>query len=184
MSVHRIGASAPRDRRRVAPHKTWRERRWPSFITWRWAGPAQVGWTHCPQRELLLLLLLLPRRPRHPSILKNLRQAQGRAERAGHGGAGPGRSPPSGRPRAAAGSRRAKAPRRAPGGRPRSRADRPSAAAAAPPGSHRVRAAGSPLDARAPDARLRASGPRRGGAVGGVSPAGPGRRRSLSAQYG
>jgi hypothetical protein len=188
MSVHRIGASAPRDRRRVAPHKPWRERRWPSFIIWRWAGPAQVGWTHCPQRELLLLLLLLPRRPRHPSILMSLRQAPGRAVRAGHGVVGPEGSPPSGRPRAAAGSRRAKAPRRAPGGRLRSRADRPSAAAAAPPGrapgSHRVRAAGSLLDARAPDARLRASGPRRGGAAGGVSPAGPGRRRSLSAQCG
>jgi len=166
----------------------WRERRWPSFIIWRWAGPAQVGWTHCPQRELLLLLLLLPRRPRHPSILKSLRRAEARAESAGGvrglGGVDPGRSQPSGRPRAAAGSRRAKVPRRAPDGRLRSRADRPSAAAAARPGSLRAQAAGSLLDARAPDARLRASGPRRGGAAGGASPAGTGRRRSLSAQCG
>jgi hypothetical protein len=27
----------------------WRERRWPNFILWRWAGPAQGGWTHCPR---------------------------------------------------------------------------------------------------------------------------------------
>jgi hypothetical protein len=61
MWVHRVGASAPRDRRRVAPHKPWRERRWPSFIIWRWAGPAQDGWIHCLRRALLRI----PRTPVH-----------------------------------------------------------------------------------------------------------------------
>jgi hypothetical protein len=187
-----VGASAPRNRRRVAPHKPWRERRWLSFIIWRWAGPARVGWTHCPQR--VLLLLLLPRRPRHPSILKSLPRPEGRAKRAGHvaaaglGVVGPGGSQPSGRPKAAAGSRLAKAPRRAPGSRPRSRADRPSGAGAARPGrapaARPAPAAASPLGGRAPDVPRRAGGPRKGGAAGGVSPAGPTRRRSLSAQYG
>ena len=183
----RVGASAPRDRRRVAPHQTWRKRRWPSFIIWRWGGRAQVGWTPCPQRVLLPLLLLLPRRPRHPSILKSLPPAEGRVGRAGRGVVGPGESRPSGRPRAAAGSPRAKAPRRAPAGRPRSRASRPNAAAAARHGRapvSRPAQAGSPLVGRAPDARLRGSEPRRAGAAGGVSRAGPGRRRSLSAQCG
>jgi hypothetical protein len=197
MSVHRVGASAPRDRRRVAPHKPWRERRWPSFIIWRWAGPAQVGWTPCPQR--VLLLLLLPHRPRHRSILKSRPRVEGPVGRAGHRVAGPAASPRSGRPRAAAaGSRPAKGPRRARVGPPRSRASRPSGAAAARPArapvSRLVREAGSPLaaralaaralDARALDARPRGSGPRRGAAAGAVSPAGPGRRRSLSAQCG
>ena len=184
MSVHRVGASAPLDRRRVAPHKPWRKRRWPSFIIWRWAGPAQVGWTHCPQRVLLLLLLLLQRRPPHPSPLMSLPPAEAPVERAGPGVGGPEGSRPSDRPRRAAGSRPVKAPRRAPAGRPRSRANPPSAAAARlgrAPVSPPAQAAGSPLDARAPNARLRGSGPRR---AGGVSPVGPGRRRSLSAQCG
>ena len=39
----------------------WRERRWPSFIIWRWGGPDPAGWTRCPWRALALLLP--PRRP-------------------------------------------------------------------------------------------------------------------------
>ncbi len=195
MSVHRIGASAPRDRRRVAPHKTWRDRRWPSFIIWRWAGRAQVGWTPCPQRVVLLLPLLLLRRPHPPSILMSRPPAEGLVERAGRGAvgheaAGPGGNQPSGRPKAAAASRLARAPRKAPAGRPRSRANHRSVVAAArhgrAPGSPPAQAAesplapavGSPLDGRAPAGRPRGSEPRRGVAAD-ASRAGPGRQRSL-----
>jgi hypothetical protein len=34
----------------------WRERRWPSFIIWRWGGPDPAGWTRCPWRAHALLL--------------------------------------------------------------------------------------------------------------------------------
>ena len=203
MSVQRVGASAPLDRRRVAPHKTWRDRRWPSFIIWRWAGRAQVGWTPCPQRVLPLLLLHLLRRPHPPSILMSRRPAEGRAERAGHGvvdhgAAGPGGNQPNGRLRAAAASRPARAPRKAPAGRPRSRANRQNVVGAARPGrapgsppaqgpgsppaqragSPLAQGAGNPLDGRAPPGRPRGSEPRRGVAAG-VSRVGPGRQRSL-----
>jgi hypothetical protein len=58
------GASSPRDRRRVAPHMRLEERRWPNFILWRWAGPAQGGWIHCPRNPPRLPLP----RPHDPSI--------------------------------------------------------------------------------------------------------------------
>src|SRR5918992_1477933 len=119
----------------------WRERRWPSFIIWRWAGPAQGGWIHCPRKAPRLLL---PRRHRHPSISMSLRRAGVRPAPHGlrPGGSRPGRR--SGEPR----SRLA----RAPGVRP------------AP-------AAASPVRARAPAGPRRASAPRRDVAVGGGNPA-------------
>lgn len=42
----------------------WRERRWPNFILWRWAGPAQGGWTHCPRNPPRLPLP----HPHRPSV--------------------------------------------------------------------------------------------------------------------
>jgi hypothetical protein len=38
-----------------------RERRWPSFIIWRWAGRALGGWIRCRWRTSLLQLLPPPR---------------------------------------------------------------------------------------------------------------------------
>ena len=141
MSVNRVGASAPLDRRRVAPHKPRRERRWPSFIIWRWAGPAQDGWTHSPQR--VTLLLLIPRhRPRHPSTLKSLLRAEGRVRRAALGPVAPGKS----RPRRPAGSRLAKPPSQPGGrpGRPPARDGRPRVRLVRPPSARPASPVGPP----------------------------------------
>ena len=54
-------------RRRVAPHLRWRELRWQSFTTWRWAGPALAGWIRC--QWITRRLPLLPRR-RHRTTWK------------------------------------------------------------------------------------------------------------------
>jgi hypothetical protein len=70
MSHRSVGACAPPDRRRVAPHLLERKRRWPSFIIWRWAGPALDGWIHC--RWKAPLLVLPPRRPRRLATLVSL----------------------------------------------------------------------------------------------------------------
>jgi hypothetical protein len=63
---------APRDRRRVAPHLRWRELRWPSFITWRWAGPARAGWIRCQWRTRRPPVP--PRRRLHTTISTRHRQ--------------------------------------------------------------------------------------------------------------
>ncbi len=161
----------------------WRERRWPNFIIWRWAGPAQDGWTLCPRKEPLLHL---PRRRRRRSISMSPLPDGGRAP-AAPGGAGPGRSQLLARPSGAARSPLGKAPRRVRAGRPSDpAAGRPSGAAAAPPArapaARPGRAAGS-LPGRAQPARVGAAPPhgagqRRAEAAAGVSPAATGRRRS------
>jgi hypothetical protein len=61
-----------------------RERRWPNFIIWRWAGPALDGWIRCPWSQPLLPHPLpqhpppLPRpaRPRrlHPGLARQRRR--------------------------------------------------------------------------------------------------------------
>jgi hypothetical protein len=150
----------------------WRERRWPNFIIWRWAGPAQGGWTPCPRKEPLLHL---PRRRRRRSISMSPRPNGGRA-RAARGGAGPGRSHllarPSGAARSPPGKVLGKAPRRVRAGRPSEpAAGRPNGAAARAPAERAQ-------PARAGPAPPHGAGQRRAEAAGGVSPAATGPRRN------
>jgi hypothetical protein len=78
-----------------------RERRWPSFTLWRWAGPALDGWIRCRWRARPLLP---PHRRPHPMApLRSQRRAAGQAQ--------PGRA--GNQPR----SRARKAPRRQQGRR-------------------------------------------------------------------
>ena len=126
-----------------------RERRWPSFIIWRWAGRAQDGWTLFRWITLLLQTPVpLPRRHRRsmmassrhpvPGQLGHERRLPGRAGR----GSLPGGNQPAGNPAAGSPPRNpARSParnqrnaqrRRGPGSRPVARplASRPRAAAA------------------------------------------------------
>jgi hypothetical protein len=133
-----------------------RERRWPSFIIWRWAGPALDGWTPCPWRAHPLLLP--PQRRRHTVISMSRRPANpGLLAHA----VVPARRRPNGRRSEPARSRLARAPRRA--------------LVDPPDGPNRLRRAAvarlgrvpvSPLAARAHAARRRANGLRRAGADG------------------
>jgi hypothetical protein len=179
----------------------WRERRWPNFIIWRWAGPARGGWIHCLQRAPP------PQRPAHPHPLTSTnplpRGDRVEANPAAVPGAGArlGKSLADGRPRAQARSQLGKGPRRAlasllsvapsrPNGavvNPRRRVGvaRPGRAHANPHG--RVagsRLAGSRLAGRVPVGPLRAKAPRRAVAAGDgrpltlCDPAAPGPRRS------
>jgi hypothetical protein len=151
----------------------WRERRWPSFIIWRWAGPAQGGWIHCPRNPPLLLL---PRRHRHPSTSMSLRRHGEARARAPHEPR-PGGSRPAGRRSGRARSLLAKAPKRAPAEPPGKGPNRPSgeprSRLARVPGVRPARAAAGPARGRALGGPPRASGPRREVAVeaGGGSPA-------------
>jgi hypothetical protein len=59
-----------------------KERRWPTFIIWRWAGPVRAGWTPClrslpPPRR--------PRRQRHPPIPPPTARPHPMSGRAGQG---------------------------------------------------------------------------------------------------
>jgi hypothetical protein len=136
-----------------------RERRWPSFIIWRWAGRALDGWIRCRWRTPLPQLP--PPRRRHSPITKNRRNAPGlpvreerrprrlalkgrprnparelgrRAPRRRHEGLPPGRVPRS---------QRRSPPGRAPGGVPSAGNPRPVRVRLNQhPGGERRRAAG------------------------------------------
>jgi hypothetical protein len=156
----------------------WRERRWPNFIIWRWAGPAQAGWTPCPRKAPHLLL---PRRRRRRPLTLMSPPRAGVPKAPLAPAAVPGRSRlPAVQRNGAARSRPAAVPRRAPAAPPNAQASRPSAPDGNPParapGSLPVLVAAS-LPVRAPDALPPRSGPRR--VVGAaVSRAAPGPRRS------
>ena len=113
-----------------------RERRWPSFTLWRWAGPALDGWIRCRWRARPLLLP--PRRPHPMAPLRSQRRAAGQA-------------PPS-----RAGNLPRSRARRAPRGQQRRREDRRSVRLVRAPGRVarlRVRPVGQPSVrlARAPE---------------------------------
>ena len=98
----------------------WRERRWPSFIIWRWAGPAQAGWIRCRWRTPPPRL---PPPDLHPSMtsmspprLAPVPPRGRRAPRRDPGRAAPGRPAPANR-RSAPREPRSR-PGRAPGRRP------------------------------------------------------------------
>jgi hypothetical protein len=91
------------------------ERRWPSFISWRWAGPGLVGWIRCPWRAPPLQLP--PPRLRHSTTLMS-RRPLGQNPRAG--AAPHARRQPSGPPRNPARRQPEKAP-----GSPRREPNRP-----------------------------------------------------------
>lgn len=130
----------------------WRERRWPSFISWRWVGPAQAGWIRCRWRTPPLRL---PPPDLHPSMTSmsppRLAPVQPRGRRA------PGRVP-----RRAVPASRPSAPSEPRSQRERAPGRRPSEAAGRRLGNQPVRVPGSPPK------RARGSGPRRaaGGADG------------------
>jgi hypothetical protein len=100
----------------------WRERRWPNFILWRWAGPAQGGWTHCPRNPPRLPLP----HPQRRSISKSRLPAVGLVARP------PGRlvAPPV-KPPGQPGVRRARLPAKV--GRPLARPVGPPSARPASP---------------------------------------------------
>jgi hypothetical protein len=146
-----------------------RERRWPSFIIWRWAGRALDGWIRCRWITVLLqapVPLLHPRlmtaTSRHPVPGQH---ARGRRLR---GRAGPKSLPPGNQPAAnpAAGS-----PPRSPAGNPlngqRRRAPR-NRRANRPPGSRPGSPAGSRPRGAAAEAQsvAGANRPRRAAAAG------------------
>jgi hypothetical protein len=85
-----------------------RKRRWPSFIIWRWAGPALDGWIRCRWR--MFLLHRLPPHP-HSTIIASRRPDPGRPV---HEKRPPRRRLPGSRPRNPARER----PRRPPGSPP------------------------------------------------------------------
>lgn len=130
-----------------AAHAFGGSERWPSFIIWRWAGPALDGWIRCRWRTLLLQRPPPP--PRRTTTTTSLRPVPSRPVR---GGRPPERGLPRSQPRSPARNRPGKpltrAPRRPPGNRPpRSPpgnlpASRPRKAPVAPPsaGSQRGRA--------------------------------------------
>jgi hypothetical protein len=150
----------------------WRERRWPNFIIWRWAGPDQDGWIPCPRKAPRLLL---PRPRRHPlPSMSPLRLDVPRGPAAP--AARPVRSLPAGQRNGGAKSRPAVVLRRLPAEPKRpsgADAGRPARAPVNPP----VQAAGNQPVARAP-VLPRGSGPRRVAAGGGANPTAPGPRRS------
>jgi hypothetical protein len=139
-----------------------RERRWPSFIIWRWAGPALDGWIHCPWRAPPLLLP--PRRRRHTATLKSCR-------RRGRDPAAPGEDPARRRPRDRLNGPAGRAPRRAAASPPREPepARRGVAARLGRALANHPRVA-SPRAGRALAAPRRGNGASRVGAVGGGSP--------------
>jgi hypothetical protein len=122
-----------------------RERRWPSFIIWRWVGPALAGWIRCrwripplrlPPREphlttnSLSLQLLLGPLPLGESVRRRRPPGrQLRGERRRLPGKAPGRQPGVG-------------PGRALGNRPRRARVRAPSAADRPPGNVPRRVAG------------------------------------------
>jgi hypothetical protein len=124
-----------------------RERRWPSFIIWRWAGPARDGWTRCRWRAPPLLLP--PRRQPHMARRKPRQAGLGLHLRAG----GPARRRPRDRQSGQSPLRKVPAVLKA-GEHPRRRA-------VARPG-----VAGSRLGARVPAGRPPGNGPKRAAAAG------------------
>ena len=121
-----------------------RKRRWPSFIIWRWAGPALDGWIRCRWRTSLLQRP--PPHHRHTTTITNRRPAPRRPVR---GERPPRRRLPESRPRNPAGERQRRVPRRRPGGPPPRRppenqlANRPRKALSAGNRPGRVRHPGS-----------------------------------------
>jgi len=128
-----------------------RERRWPSFIIWRWAGPALAGWIRCrwrvpplrlPPRDLhRSATSMSPRRP-VPAPLNPRESAPRRAQR-GSRPRGPGDEPrnrlrraPKRQPEGAPGRRRGRPPVNRPGRAP----ERPQSGAGRPRGSGQRRA--------------------------------------------
>jgi hypothetical protein len=177
MSIHRERLGASRPAAGGAAHAFGRERRWPSFIIWRWAGPAQGGWTHYPRKAPLL-----PPPRRHHPLISMSHQPAGVRKRGPARGPGPGGSRPLVPPREAPRSRPVRAPRRALAGPPSGRARRLSGVAvprlARVPGSLPGPAVASRRHARVAAVPPPASGPRKDGAAGGASPGAPGPRRS------
>jgi len=106
----------------------WRERRWLNFIIWRWAGPAQDGWTPCLRKAPSPL----PRHPRHPSTSQSPPEAA--ATLPGPVAAGGPLVARPGRPPARAGG-----PLARPAGPPSVRPERPRAKGVARHGSRRGR---------------------------------------------
>ncbi len=90
-----------------------RKRRWPSFILWRWAGPALDGWIRCRWRTPLLRRPLP--HPHRTATITSLRPVPGRPVRRERP---PRNRPPESRPgnpaRNPARRRQGGAPRRAP----------------------------------------------------------------------
>jgi hypothetical protein len=173
MSHSPVGAHAPRDRRRVAPHMRSGGARWPSFISWRWAGPGLDGWTRCPWRAPPLQLPP-PRLRRSATSMSRRRLGQNPPA----AGAAPARRQPSGRPRKPARRQPGRAPERALASplREPNRLRRV-------PGGPLGRAPASPPRGRALADLPPGNGRRRAGAGGGGRPssgfpAGPGPRRS------
>jgi len=132
-----------------------RERRWPSFIIWRWAGPALDGWIRCRWRAPPLVLP--PRLRRHSAILRSPRPAV--LPRPPGLGAGPARR----RPRGQAGSQPERAPSRLANPQREQRLPRKVAGAPHERVPAKPRRAASPPAARARAAQLRRSGLRRDG---------------------
>lgn len=86
---------------------------WPSFIIWRWAGPAQDGWIRCRWRTSPLQRLLP--HPRRSATIASLRPDPRRPVR----GRRPRRRRLGSRPRNPARKRQGRVPRRRPGDHPR-----------------------------------------------------------------
>jgi hypothetical protein len=154
-----------------------RERRWPSFIIWRWAGPALDGWTRCrwtiprlrvPHRHLPMTTLASHQGPAEPE--PPARERKPPKSRAAHENrrkslrGGGRRKRPNEEPR-----RAPERPRRSLGGNPP--VDLPGRARRGP--VERAQAeqprAANPRVGRAPGAPPRAKGPRKVAVPGGVS---------------
>ena len=137
-----------------------RERRWPSFIIWRWAGRALVGWIHC--RWKTPLLHPPPRLRRPMATPTSPRPVAGRPalERRRPRRVAP-ESPPRNRGSDQPRSRLAEGPRRADGdprpGNPRRRAAgrRPRGALAGAPSGRNLAAGRRRPSPRPADARRR-----------------------------
>jgi hypothetical protein len=156
-----------------------RKRRWPSFIIWKWAGPAQGGWTHCPQKEPLLLRPLHHRRrltSKSPPLADVRKTPPARKEEQE-------RSHPLALRSGEAERRLVKPRRKGAGGPPPRRPGKPPSGEAVArleraPGSRLVPGVASRRAARPQVAPPRASGPRRAAAAGGANPIAPGLRRN------
>jgi hypothetical protein len=146
--------------------RTWvgRELTWPSFIIWRWAGPALAGWTryrwkarHRPLPPLRLrpMMISVSLRWDGAAVLRRVDRPRSRAES----------RPPDVPPR----KLRARAPENQPRNPPRRAAGRlPGSGAGVPPG--RVPAVAHLPERRAPAGRRPGRAPRRdvgAGAAGG-----------------
>jgi hypothetical protein len=154
-----------------------RERRWPSFIIWRWAGPALGGWTRCRWR---IRRVRVPHR-HLPTTTSASPQGEAAADQPARGRRPPEsrpaqQNPRKNRPGAAPRRQRSAEPRRAPENRPRSPVERLRAGLPGRAPSGRVEGAraarprgGSPRAERPLAVRHLGRQPRKGAAAGGVS---------------